>query len=345
MKATMKNPSLPPPAARRTAFTLVELLVVIAIIGILVALLLPAVQAAREAARRIQCKNNLKQLGLAILNYESTYRAIPASAVVNLNVTSTGNNGSWGVHGRILNFLEQDSLYDVVDINTAWDFQQPIHALRIPTYVCPSDPGSQRVRDPGNGKVHLVPTNYGFNFGTWFVFNPQTRQGGNGAFFPNSHLRLAEFTDGTTNTMLAAEVKAWTTYTRNGGPGTTTMPSDAAGAAAIVTTGAQIKGTGHTEWPDGRVHHTGFTATLTPNTFVPFVNGGETVDADYNSWQEGKNGAAGSPTFAIVTSRSFHPGGVNVALMDGSVRSIAETIDLPVWRGIATRQGGEIASP
>ncbi len=332
-------------STRRPAFTLVELLVVIAIIGILVALLLPAVQAAREAARRAQCKNNLRQIALAVLNYESTYRTIPASAVVDLNVTSTGNNGSWGVHGRILNFLEQASLYDQVDINTAWDFQQPIDGLRIGTYTCPSDPGTWRVRDPGGGKMHLVPTSYGFNCGTWFVFDPRTRTGGDGAFYPNSHLRLAEFVDGTSNTLLAAEVKGWTPYTRNGGPGSTVTPHDAATAAAAVAAGAQVKTTGHTEWPDGRVHHTGFTATLTPNTFVPFTMGGQTVDADYNSWQEGKNGSAGSPTFAVVTSRSFHPGGVDVALVDGSVHAIAETIDLQTWRAIATRQGGEIASP
>jgi len=328
----------------RRGFTLVELLVVIAIIGILVALLLPAVQAAREAARRMQCQNNLKQIALGVLNYESTYRRIPASAVVNLSVTSTGNNGSWGVHGRILNYLEQSSLYDQVDINTAWDYQMAIDALRIPTYTCPSDPGTNQIRDNGPGRPKLVPTSYGFNLGTWFVFNPSTRQGGDGAFYPNSHLSMASFIDGTSNTLIAAEVKAWTTYTRNGGPSGTTIPGDATAASAIVTTGSQIKSTGHTEWPDGRVHHTGFTATLTPNSFVPFVNGGQTVDADYNSWQEGKNGSAGNPTYAIITSRSFHPGGVNVALVDGSVRLIAETIELRTWRALATRAGGEVAS-
>ncbi|HUG68085.1 MAG TPA: DUF1559 domain-containing protein [Pirellulaceae bacterium] len=333
-------------AGRQAAFTLVELLVVIAIIGILVALLLPAVQAAREAARRMQCQNNLKQIALGVLNYESTYRRIPASAIVKLNVTATGNNGSWGVHGRILNFLEQGNLYDQVDINTAWDFQLAIDELRIPTYTCPSDPGTGRVRDNGAGRPRLVPTSYGFNLGTWFVFNPSTRQGGDGAFFPNSHLSMAEFLDGTSNTIVAAEVKAWTTYTRNTGPGTTTIPNDAATASALVAASASdTKLTGHTEWPDGRVHHTGFTATLTPNTFVPLATGGQIVDADYNSWQEGKNGSAGNPTYAIITSRSFHPGGVDVALVDGSVRLIAETIDLQTWRAIATRAGGEVASP
>jgi prepilin-type N-terminal cleavage/methylation domain-containing protein len=92
---------------RRTAFTLVELLVVIAILGVLVALWLPAVQAAREAARKAQCANNLRQMALAVHNYESAHRRLPPSAVVDLTTTATGNNVSWGVHGRILPYLEQ----------------------------------------------------------------------------------------------------------------------------------------------------------------------------------------------------------------------------------------------
>jgi len=329
----------------RPGFTLVELLVVIAIIGILVALLLPAVQAAREAARRMSCSNNLRQNALAVLNYESTYRVLPASTIVDFSASATANNGSWGVHGRILNFLEQGNLYDNVDINVGWDFQTAIDGVRVPSYSCPSDPGTYRIRDPGGGKVKLVPTSYGFNLGTWFVFHPGTRQGGDGAFYPNSHLSLAAVLDGTSNTLMIAEVKAWQPYTRNGGPSTTTRPNTAAEAATVVTSGAEYKNTGHTEWPDGRVHHTGFTATLIPNTMVPYTTGGETVDADFNSWQEGRNAAAGMPTYAIITSRSYHPGVVQVAMIDGSVQTIPESIDLLTWRALATRAGGEVAHP
>jgi prepilin-type N-terminal cleavage/methylation domain-containing protein len=326
----------------QAGFTLVELLVVIAIIGILVALLLPAVQAAREAARRAQCQNNLKQIGLAILNYESTFTKLPASVIVDLSATATPNNGSWGVHGRILHFLEQGNLYDQVDINVGWDFQTAIDGLRIATYTCPSDPGTYRVRDPGGGKVKLVPTSYGFNLGTWFVFNPTNRVGGDGVFYPNSHLPLAAILDGTSNTMLASEVKAWTHYRRNGGPPSTVRPDTSTAAASIVVLAAEYKDTGHTEWPDGRVHHTGFTATLPPNSFVPLVVNGVTVDADFNSWQEGKNGSTGSPTYAIITSRSFHPGVVQAVFVDGSVHAIPQTVDLQTWRARATRDGQEV---
>ncbi len=328
----------------RSGFTLVELLVVIAIIGVLIALLLPAVQAAREAARRSQCANNLRQLGLGILNYESARRHLPPSALVDLSITSTGNNGSWGVHGRILDYLEQANLKDLVDIEAAWDNQQAIHDVRIPIFQCPTDFKSQESRTFSDNRPTLWPTNYSFNMGTWFVFDPTTQEGGDGVFYPNSNLPLSRVTDGTSNTLLCAEVKAWTPYTRNGGPASTEIPNTIADAVAAVQSGDQEKGTGHTEWPDGRVHHTGFTTTMTPNTNVPYTMNDELVDADFNSWQEGKNGSAGSPTYAMITSRSFHPGQVQVTLVDGSVHAINDEIDLLVWRSMATRDGGEVSS-
>ena len=325
-------------------FTLVELLVVIAIIGVLVALLLPAVQAAREAARRNSCKNNFKQLGLAALNYEASKKCLPPSATFNPKLTTSAADGSWGVHGRLLAYMEQQTLRNLVDIATLWDFQTAINGLRIDGFQCPSDMRSADVRDPGGGKVFLYSTNYGFNMGTWFVYDPATETGGEAVFYPNSNLPLSRITDGTSNTLLAGEVRAWTNYSRNGGLSSTDIPNTVAAATAQVAAGPDKKDTGHTEWPDGRVHHTGITTTMTPNASTPLEINGVTTDGDYNSWQEGKNGAAGQPTYAIITSRSYHSGMVNVAMVDGSVQSVEDGIDLLVWRAKGTRAGDETIS-
>jgi prepilin-type N-terminal cleavage/methylation domain-containing protein len=336
---------IPPPEndmskSIRPGFTLIELLVVIAIIAVLIALLLPAVQQAREAARRSQCKNNLKQIGLAIHNYESSFTMIPPAVCIGLTGT-TGNNGAWSVHGRILPYLDQAGLQNLVDPTTAWDFQMSISGIKIPVYSCPSDPKSDSIRDPGGGKALLFPTTYAFNYGSWFVFNPSNGQTGDGAFAVNASHRFGAFTDGTSNTMLAAEVKAWTPYRRNGGPPATTVPNMSTWST-VITSATEFKDTGHTEWPDGRVHHEGFTTVFVPNSKTPCANGATNyAECDYNSWQEGRNGTSGSPTYAAVTSRSHHIGVIHASLMDGAVRTISENIDAVVWRSLGTRSGGE----
>src|SRR5690606_13608677 len=188
-------------------FTLVELLVVIAIIGVMVGLLLPAVQAAREAARRMQCKNHLKQIALAVHNYESSYGHFPPSASIRM-VGAINTNASWSIHGRILPFIEQGTLAGQVDLSQAWDDQQAISGLKIPIYACPSDPGSDTPRDVSPKLASpLFPTTYGFNFGTWLVYDPVSGQIGDGAFGPNSRIGFRDFTDGTSNTLMAGEVK------------------------------------------------------------------------------------------------------------------------------------------
>lgn len=279
-------------------------------------------------------------MGIALHNYLESNSYFPPSATIDISSAGAGNNGSWGVHGRILPYLEQGSLYKAVDLSTAWDFQTAIDGLKIPGFACPTDPRGDEKRIPGSGKSNLYPTTYGFNFGTWFVYDPTTGEGGRGSFFPNSSLNTAAFIDGTSNTLCAAEVRAWTPYLRNGGPPSPNMPTTLSAATAVAASGSQFKNTGHTEWPDGRVHHTGVTTTFTPNSRIDYMSGGTLLDVDYNSWQEGKNGQAGNPTYAIINSRSYHAGVVNGLLMDGSVRSFSENIDLATWRSIGLRNDG-----
>lgn len=332
---------------RSKAFTLVELLVVIAIIGILIALLLPAVQAAREAARRASCTNNIKQIGLGLHNYLAANRSFPPSFCIKRGTVLSGNNGSWSIHGRLLPYLEQASAYEKVRLDIAWDAQLAtgIPQMRIPIYLCPSDPhDSVRTK---NGAPYIYPHTYGFNFGTWLVYNSASGQGGDGAFFVNSKTRPADIRDGLSNTLAVAEVKAFTSYFRNSSDPGPTVPGSPADLTALAGS-AQFKlgpdtnsNTGHTEWCDGRVHHSGITTVFTPNTFVEYAHSdGNTYDVDYNSMQEGKS--TSQPTYAAVTSRSYHPGGVNIGLLDGSVRFVSETIDLSAWRAAGTRAGGEV---
>jgi hypothetical protein len=303
------------------------------------------VQQAREAARRTQCKNNLKQIALAMHNYESSNNALPPSMAIVPTITS---NASWSIHGRLLPFMEQVNLYSQIDLSRAWGNFPIISNFRVPGYVCPSDPKSDRARDTGTNGIFLMPTCYGFNFGTWLVYNPTTGQGGDGIAFPNSRIRISSITDGTSNTLLASEVHAWTAYTRNGGPPSTTVPGNAATVALYAASGLKDRilpatqdGTGHTEWANGHSHHSGFTTTLTPNSNVIFVDAGVTYrNTDYASRQEGSNTT--SVSYSALNSRSYHTGIVQSALCDGSVRSFSSNIDLSIWRALGTRDGGEV---
>lgn len=142
------------------------------------------------------------------------------------------------------------------------------------------------------------------------------------------------------NTLCFAEVKAFTAYNRDGNAGTSTAPSVPSAVEALMT-GDNKGNSGHTEWVDGRVHQTGFTSTLPPNTKVTVTGASGAIDAgDFTACREAKS--CTSPTYAAVTARSYHVGIVHALLMDGAVRSLSENIDLNTYRALSTRSGNEV---
>lgn len=320
---------------RQNAFTLVELLVVIAIIGILIALLLPAVQSAREAARRASCTNNLRQIGLALHNYHDTHKQFPPSVILPAGVVPFDG---WSAQARLLPFVEQENLHDLIDWNLDYKSQPAVTKTPVATYLCPSEVNNEERPD---GSLTHYPLNYGINLGTWFMYDPNKREGGDGLTYPNSKTRFASVTDGTSNTLAFAEVKAWNPYLRDAGNPNASMAPIPNAPTDISNLGGDFKtNSGHTEWVDGRAHQIGFSGTFPPNAVIPFTSGGKTYDIDFTSSREGKT--ANQLTYAAVTSRSYHAGGANAVLTDGSVRFVAETIELTTWRSLATRNGGEV---
>ena len=326
----------------RNGFTLVELLVVIAIIGILIGMLLPAIQSVRIAARRISCANNLRQISLALANYESGHQHFPSSFNAPLGQVT---RGSWSIHAKLLPMVEQGNAANHIDLNTDWHQQVDtgMPAFGVPVYSCPSDFNAGARTKDGTDYVHS--TSYGFNMGSWFIFDPTSGETGDGSFRVSKTMKHSQFRDGLSNTWGAADVKSFTSYIRNANSFDGTFPTSYdyfQNVSGELKMGSRDKNTGHTVWSDGRVHHSGFTTVYGPNTFVPYVYDGQTYDIDFNSQQEGRD--LSRPTFAAVTSRSHHEQGVNVSRMDGSVGFVTNGIDLRIWRALGTADSGEVAS-
>jgi len=323
---------------RSRGFTLVELLVVIAIIGILVALLLPAVQAAREAARRMSCSNNLKQVALGSHNYHDTYKTLPAMAM--------GYTNNLNGMTSMIRFIEGQSVVDQINQGTTlqpwqgypggWD------GVEMPFLPCPSGPRP--------GRANLGRNSYRFCVGTTVRDNNGTGANStNGIFQKQRGNGFADIIDGTSNTVAFGEVSL-------GNPG---RPED-------------VRGNFHMT----NVSDTVFTANVLNPTAAQLQqvidqckaltvnNGGKLYTAPNmnTGWQPGSRWTDGRPWYAsvatilppngpsalindgsrgIVTASSYHPGGAQVALADGSVRFIAETINQVAWWAAGTKSGGE----
>ncbi|MEM9827227.1 MAG: DUF1559 domain-containing protein [Planctomycetota bacterium] len=352
--------------------TLVELLVVVGIVGILAALTLPAVQAARETARRTQCASQVHQWMLAVHNYQSVHRYFPPSFCVQPDQIRSGVGHSWSVHARLMPYLEQVAAAERVDLAVDWHEQvdRGVADVRGAGWLCPSE--SRDAVRYKNGKRYVAPTSYGFSAGTWHVFSPNgspamasrnaanahhvhTLDGrpreqlrfqrysgrlhaGDGAFIVNGMLTPAAFLDGLSQTLAIAEVKTYQPYLRNL---TTPLPVELPTLDTVRSMRGQFKTTGHTVWPDGRVHHSGVTTAFPPGTRVLFEADGVLWDIDFTTQQEGKS--MDKPTYAAITSRSHHPGVVQIARMDGSVSTINLSIDPQIYRAMGTRAGREVA--
>lgn len=294
-------------------FTLVELLVVIAIIGILIALLLPAVQAAREAARRMQCSSNLKQVGLAILNYENTHKFFPKGT--SCTVACKGHSAL----ASLLPYVEQGDVYN------RYDFNQRIYdpdnlrvtVIHVPPYMCPSDNAAGRVMNVNFARSNIVvcfgSKKQGVSSADWTT---------DGAFQNDLCKKLGDFSDGTSYTAVASEVIA--------------------GRDDNFSDDKQFDVRG--VWSEGTsMGACAYTHLNTPNSSVGdalFLMSGQRNCVPLDKMP--CNDSAGSTYYnEYASARSLHPGGVNVAFADGHVSFFTDEVDLLTWQWLSTIAGGE----
>jgi len=338
-------------SSRRRGFTLIELLVVIAIIAVLIALLLPAVQAAREAARRAQCINNLKQVGLALHNYHQGIGSFPMGASLNpWNAPGDGDGWSgWSAHSLMLPYMEQAPIYNAINFSWACErgglgaqINSTAYNTKINSFLCPSD---------GNAGKQNINSYAGSMGTTTIIFGYQST----GLFTYLTAYNVADVTDGTSNTIAFAEAlvgdsnptalkRGNSTGNAGGNNGQAGNMLDASGmitgikadiiqcTAWFVAPGGQAGGRG-SHWGWGILGSTMFNTVIPPNGGGQIQWGACRLDCCLNANHD-----------HYTNSTSSHSGGVNVALADGSVRFIKDSIAYPTWWALGTRANGEVLS-
>jgi prepilin-type N-terminal cleavage/methylation domain-containing protein/prepilin-type processing-associated H-X9-DG protein len=340
---------------RQRAFTLIELLVVIAIIAVLISLLLPAVQSAREAARRAQCVNNLKQIGIGLHNYHTGLNSFPLANTTAWSYGYESDWGAWSAQALLLGYMEGQQIYNASNFNLVtwfadgWQINLTVTNTVINTFICPSDGASPVI--PNSQQWAGDTNNYFASFGTTtttFAVPDST-----GVFAHNRAYGIQSTTDGTSNTIAFSEGLIatdthwipWRGGVAAGSGGQNYLLDARTNIPALMADlqlcaqyfqahqhpcGANDKGF---RWAMGGRGLTSFNTIVTPNS-VQYNYGGCRLDC------EGCGFAFGQ----YQNATSNHPGGVNVMLADGSVRFVKNSIAQTTWWALGTRNGGEVIS-